>query len=65
MSLKFTLKGKFQSRTFFHGLNQSSSLAAVAQKASGFLRAEFKTLPLFPDKKAGRARGSHGRLQLE
>ena len=36
--------GEFHSRTFFHGLNQCSSLAALAQKAWGFLRALLKTL---------------------
>src|SRR6266545_2383479 len=35
--------GLFHSRTFFHGLNQCSSFAALAQKAWGFLRAALKT----------------------
>jgi len=39
-------QGEFQSRTFFQGLNQSNSLAALAQNACGFFRAEVKTLAL-------------------
>jgi hypothetical protein len=38
--------GEFHSRTFFHGLNQCRSLAALAQKACGFLRAVLNTAAL-------------------
>src|SRR5262245_1438028 len=40
-------QGESHSSTFFHGLNHSNSLAALAQNACGFLRAELKTLWLF------------------
>jgi hypothetical protein len=38
--------GEFHPETFFHGLNYSSSLAALAQNACGFFRAEVKMLAL-------------------
>src|SRR5262245_52827002 len=39
--------GMSHSRTFFHGLNQWRSLAALDQNACEFLRAVLKMLPLF------------------